>query len=238
MGKFIMTVVIKILKAIFVVALLVIIIALIGLLPMLIIQYQVSDRNGWHNKNEVVASVKDNIDELNILVNNLYRDYGNQYNEIIIENGKSKNFNNSLVLQNNESVNKLFDELRVRYIHCDFEKKRISFPIIFNSGDHTEFYYDTTEHGSYYYDDNTSDITISLYNWRAHINNDIPYFGWYTEKICDDWFYAESYADGFNAMIYIKKDLEEAGKYEEIIEKINQFKNQWHERHFRKDVDG
>ena len=71
-GKFIMVVVIKILKAIFVVVLLVIIIAFIGLLPMLIIQYQVSDKNGWHNKNEVIVSVKDNINDLNILVNDLY----------------------------------------------------------------------------------------------------------------------------------------------------------------------
>ena len=48
-------------------------------------------------------------------------------------------------------------------------------------------------------------------------------FGWYTEKICDNWYYYEEDWDHFNFINYIKDDLKHMKEYNEIYNRFTEY---------------
>lgn len=218
-----MAVVIKILKAIFVVALLVVIIAFIGLLPMLIIQYQVSNHKDWHNRNEVIASVKDNIDDLNILVNDLYKEYKNEMECITIENKYPLMYEDSVIFDN-DRFNSLFENLKIKIIYCYPKDNKILFYLYTDYNVTTFIYYSLGDFSNYYYiskvDPDNFDI-ISTDIWTICFSKKDDTFGWYTEKIFENWYYGEVYIEGFKALKYIENDLKTMERYD-IINKFKE----------------
>ena len=172
----------------------------------------VIDNKSYKNKNEIINVVKNNLTELNSFVAMLTDVYSNM-EPIIIKQDTILKFN-SETKHNNTLYKNVFNKFNISAIRINNsmmrnDKNRIVFETYKKySATYCGFYYSQNDNQYYSIDNNNS---IANGNWTIHFFQEKS--GWYTEKICDNWYYYEEDWDQFNFINYIKDDLK---KYERI----------------------
>ena len=106
----------------------------------------------------------------------------------------------------------------MRYIELDSTNDKITFCTYVNfQSTYCGFYYSKNDNKCLR---NTSNY-ITNGKWTVHFFQEKS--GWYTEKICDNWYYYEEDWDHFNFINYIKDDLRQMKEYNEIYNRITQY---------------
>lgn len=197
----------------------------------------------FNNKNQIIDAVKENIDDLNALVKELDQKFKDVEN-LTIENKLFKIWNNSKTYYSKTSI-EIFKKLKINYIsvanydddtkdsikykfgddiYMNYKDCRISFNIKNSFGYNCGIYYSLDNDSNYLYSkQSNSDLYISTNIYTAHISIDSLRSGWYTEKICDNWYYYEEDYDNLYFINYIKEDLKQLDIYPKIYNRFKEY---------------
>lgn len=188
------------------------------------------DIGGFNNKEEIIALIKENIDDLNELTQEIYNKFnnGNKF-YIIIENKTFKTFNHSFEYKTLLSY-RVFNKFKIDFIAVHYDEKRVKYSVRTKFGTYVGFYYDLNDNKNYeggtalktgkltsYFE--LKEKTALLWQFKS---------GWYTEKISDNWYYYEDDWEYLNLIKYIYDDIINIGtlseyhqKYKHSFEKYN-----------------
>lgn len=180
-------------------------------------------KDSFESKEEVVIAVKSNANDINGIINKIM-DATKDNDFTIIENDNKK-FKNSIVLKNNE-IDNIFKELKLNDISIrKNDDVQINFNVRFNSYSNIcGFYYSKNDNPMY--DGKKRNIEfpyIQYNNWTLLLGRR---YGWYTEKIIDNWYYYESYEGPRTVVKYIEDDLKKIDYYDRVIHEIEEYEQQ------------
>lgn len=204
---------------------------------------QIFSSDQYTKKQDVVKYVKDNIDDLNLLIKELKQEFKNE-EYVTIENKLFKIWNNSKTYYSKTSM-EVFERLKIDYIsilnysdatkdsirtkfgddiYMNYKDYRIMLKIKNPSGCNFGVYY-TLEDDKYYLHSkkDESDLYISSDNYMAYIKKDSLRSGWYTEMICDNWYYYEEGYDDLHFLNYIKEDIKQLDIYPRIYDRFKKY---------------
>ena len=175
------------------------------------------------SKEDIIYLVKNNIEELTQLINeidanNINRDFSIEKNRDIVYGQDNE------IKYNRTLKNYIFDKFNLIYIYFDSEHELISFNI---SGIWTDnyklFYYSENDSDLYNWDKTEKNAANSGYvdvkgdNWRVCL---FARHGIYTEKIIDNWYYCEDCYGLFTPINYIDDGLKAMGRFDEVMSRI------------------
>ena len=179
------------------------------------------EENGFKTREEVINTVKNNIDILNELLNDINKmEIDKEY--FTIEKDKArKMYKDSLVLDF-DYINDLFEKIKIKVINIDKSDKTITFSVNFYTfSNNCGFYYSYDDNANYDNKDWKDEFPfIHKDDWTLLFGSR---YGWYTEKICDNWFYYENYDGPRKVIRYIEDDLKDMGYYDRIIKEIEEY---------------
>lgn len=185
--------------------------------------------DGFKNKEQVINAVKDNFNDLILLTNEMYDKYNDTDKHLYtcyIDNKMFK-FNNGYSYKTTLS-NKIFKKLRIDYVAINYDsncrKHSVKYVVKNKFGDECGFYYS--------FDDDKNYETII----KEHLQKTMSYIelatktaflsqmksGWYTEKICDNWYFFENDFDNLNFIKYIYDDIINVATMSEYHQKHKQ----------------
>lgn len=184
--------------------------------------YNTLEMSDKYDKNEMITTIKSEIDDFNELNNDLFSQYGNiKYFNIGCD------YTNGNLKYESELKNKLFEKFSIKEIFCDTQENLVHYIIDTKLSTTYSFYYTKDDKKNLYSYENEKDLInddcyiLEYNNWAIMIYKKSRGRSWYhsiyTEKITDNWYYLEDYWYSFEAMKYIKNDLKKIGKYDEVI---------------------
>lgn len=181
------------------------------------------DLDGFENKSQVINVIKDNIDDLNRLTQEIYyKFYKNDCSFVIVENKFIKKWHSSFNYKTNES-NKIFKDCKLNYIVINYDEKRIKFSVKCKFGTDCGFYYSFTDNSYYNKTKNRSDVMYAQYdNWNIEL---VYRSGWYTEKIFNNWYFYENDFDNLYFLNYLKEDIIHMDIYDEVCKRFKKYFN-------------
>lgn len=201
---------------------LLVIIALIVIIIILIMTYNTLEMSNKYDKNEMITTIKSEIDDLNDLNKDLLSKYGDKKGFNI----GNKSMNNCVEYETSLK-NKLFTDLNIKEINYIGQYSIMHYTIDTKLSTTYSFYYTKDDKKNLYSYENEKDLInddcyiLEYNNWAIMIYKKSRGRSWYhsiyTERITDNWYYLEDYWYSFEAMKYIKNDLKKIGKYDEVI---------------------
>lgn len=170
--------------------------------------------DGFINKQQIINAVKENISDLNILTNEIYNMYINkEFYSCYIDNRLFKS--NKDYSYKTPLANKIFNIMRIDYIgiyyNSNYKKHSVEYIVRNKFGTVCGYYYSFNNDKNYYYFDNDNFEQLKELGQYVELNNITIYFnsrhGWYTEKICDNWYYFEQDFEYLNFIKYVYDDI-------------------------------
>lgn len=174
----------------------------------------------FKTKEEVIYAVKDEVEILNEFINEVIKMPIATFS--IIEKPKTKKvFKNSISLDIS-NIDQIFEKFKIKYISIYKKDKILKFEVKFNTfSNYCGFYYSYDNNAIYDNQDWKDEYPlIHKNNWTLLFESR---YGWYTEKICDNWFYYENYEGPRKVIGYIEDDLKDMGYYDRIIKEIEEY---------------
>ena len=179
------------------------------------------EKYGFKTKEEVIYAVKDNIRNLDKFLNEIDKIESDKEYFTIEKNDEHKMYKDSFVL-NSDYINDLFEKLKIGVCYIDKSDGTISFEVNFYTfSNYCGFYYSHNDNPMY--DETNRNIEypcIQYGKWTLMFGSR---YGWYTEKIFDNWYYYEQYEGARNVIKYIEDDLKNMGYYDRIIKEIEEY---------------
>ena len=183
--------------------------------------------DGFENKEQVINAVKENINILNQLTKELYDKYGDSNKlSVSIENKFFKTFKESFEYKTKLSMY-IFKNLRIDYIIINTNKKTLGYDVKYVVKNKFGTYI-----GFYFALDDNKNYEVWSINDIAEFKEDGVYLefddrtalfdsrhGWYTEKICDNWYFFEQDFDNLNFIKYIYDDINNMNPASKFYEK-------------------
>ena len=178
------------------------------------------DKNSFQTKEDVIVAVQENIKDINLLIDRI-RNIANKKSFVIIENVK-KTYNNSIIVKEKD-INDIFKKLKLTDISVrNNDDKEICFNVKYNSYSNVcGFYYSQNDNPMYDGRNRSVEYPCIQYsNWTLMFGQR---YGWYTEKIFDNWYYFEQYDGARSVIKYIEDDLKKIGYYDRVVKEIEKY---------------
>ena len=178
--------------------------------------------DGLNNKNEIIQLVKENIEELNILTKEIYSEFNNNKRFFVYIDNKIFRDKSDYEYKT-ELSKRVFKKLRIDYVRIGYDEKNVKYVVKNKFGDVCGFYYSFDNEKNYYsFDKNTMD-QIKEDGRYLEFDDRTALFdsrhGWYTEKICDNWYFFEQDWDNLNFIKYIYDDINNMNPASKFYEK-------------------
>ena len=188
---------------------------------------EVFEIDGFKNKKEIITLIEENIDDLNELTLEMYIKFQDRNRDVVIENSFFKTFNHHNEYKTKLS-NIIFDKMRIKYIYIDYNKKRVDYSIRCKFGTYIGFYYSFDDNKNYYnYSDRVIENAKENHSYIEYDNITVSWdfikHGWYTEKICANWYFYEEDWDYLNFIKYIYDDVVNDSNMKECYQEHKRF---------------
>ena len=178
--------------------------------------------DGFKSKEEVIITVKENIDDLNKFTQEIYYNFYKKKDFFItIENKFIKKWNNSNEYKTKLS-NRIFKICKLNYIAIDYNENKIKFSVKCRFGTYCGFYYSFNNNKNY--EKINESIKKDRYTSYFELGKETALIwqmksGWYTEKIYNNWYYYEDDWDYLNFIKYIYDDIVNISTFSEYHQK-------------------
>lgn len=186
--------------------LMVLLLIVCGILSSCVVE--IFEIDGFETKEQLIETIKDNIIDLNKLTEDLYIKHKGYNKRFIVIKNKLFKDNQSYSYTTELSKN-IFNRLRINYVAIYYDENRIEYNVRNKFGYDIGFYYSFDNDKNY-----ETIIKENLQKTMSYIELDTKTAflsqmksGWYTEKICDNWYFFEKDFDNLYFIKYIYDDI-------------------------------
>ena len=165
----------------------------------------IQEKDGFNTKEEIIDAFKTNAKKIDMLTKEIAEKIEVKS---IIKN--SVRIQQNSVKYKTELLEEVFSKLKIDYISFDIDK-RIRYVVKNRFGYELGFYYSINDDKNYYiYSDNLLQLSKKDGTYLEFDSKTVMFgsrYGWYTEKLCDNWFFYEEDFDNLNFFKYIYDDI-------------------------------
>ena len=186
----------------------------------------------WLNKSQIINAAKDNNEDLYLLTKEMYDKYNDPNKKLYTLYIENKFFKNKYSYSYRSALSKrLFEIMKIDYVavyyNNNYKKNSVEYFVRNVIGDRSGFYYSFDNNKNYYCFDDEIMERLKDEGLYLEFGNKTVLFdsnhGWYTEKICDNWYYFEEDFDYLNFIKYVYDDIINMNPPNKYYQKNKQF---------------